>query len=76
VPAVPGLTVVLNGPSSAGKSSIGRALQARWAGPLQLSGIDTFLGCQSAPFFGDPHRSSVPAGDPPGPDTAADRMDR
>jgi chloramphenicol 3-O phosphotransferase len=72
---VTGLTVVLNGPSSAGKSSIGRALQARWARPLQLSGIDTFLGCQSAAFFGDPQRSCggfdwLPSPDAAGPVTA------
>jgi chloramphenicol 3-O phosphotransferase len=55
---VPGLTVVLNGPSSVGKSSIARELQAAWDGPLQVSGIDTLLGCQSAAFFGSAERSA------------------
>lgn len=45
-------SIVLNGTSSAGKSSIALALQHRWPGPLQVSGLDTFLGCQSAAFFG------------------------
>jgi chloramphenicol 3-O phosphotransferase len=72
---VPGRTVVLNGASSAGKTSIGRSLQARWPGPLQLSGVDTFLRCQSAPFFGTPERSSggfdwLPSSDAAGPGTA------
>jgi len=47
-----GTSIVLNGTSSAGKSSIALALQRRWPGPLQVSGLDTFLGCQSAAFFG------------------------
>lgn len=50
--------MVLNGASSAGVTSIGRVLQARWPGPLQLSGLDTFLGLQSAPFSGDRQRSA------------------
>src|SRR5262249_36260173 len=37
--------------SSSGKSSIAEALRARWDGPLQVSGIDTFLGLQSRAFF-------------------------
>jgi len=45
--------IVLNGTSSCGKSSIARELQRRWPGPLQVSGLDTFLGIQSAPFFAD-----------------------
>jgi chloramphenicol 3-O phosphotransferase len=44
--------IVLNGASSSGKSSIAGELQRRWPGPLQVSGIDTFLACQSAAFFG------------------------
>src|SRR5437867_49635 len=48
---MPGITIVLNGASSSGKSSIARALQERWDGPLQVSGIDTFLALQSASFF-------------------------
>lgn len=53
VPIVPGVTVVLNGPSSSGKTTIARALQESWQGPVQLSGLDTFLSCQSRAFFGD-----------------------
>jgi chloramphenicol 3-O phosphotransferase len=49
---VTGTSIVLNGTSSAGKSSIALALQQRWPGPLQVSGLDTFLRCQSAAFFG------------------------
>ena len=36
-------TIVLNGPSSAGKSSLGAALQVAWDGPLLVTGIDSFL---------------------------------
>ncbi len=35
--------IVLNGPSSAGKTSIIRALQAIWPRPLFTSGIDAFI---------------------------------
>jgi chloramphenicol 3-O phosphotransferase len=49
---VTGTSIVLNGASSSGKSSIALALQHRWPGPLQVSGLDTFLSCQSAAFFG------------------------
>ena len=38
-----GRVVVLNGASSAGKSSIARALQARWAAPMLRVGIDTVI---------------------------------
>ena len=44
-------SVVLNGTSWSGKSSIAAALQDLWPGPLQVSGIDTFLSAQSARFF-------------------------
>lgn len=54
----PGLTVVLHGASSAGKTSIARALQSAWPGPLQVSGLDTFLACQSRAFFGDDEQPS------------------
>jgi chloramphenicol 3-O phosphotransferase len=43
--------IVLNGASGAGKSTIAAGLQAAWPRPLQVSGIDTFLGLQSAQFF-------------------------
>ena len=35
--------IVLNGPSSAGKSSIAHALQVLWPRPLFVTGIDTFI---------------------------------
>ena len=38
-----GTVVVLNGTSSAGKSSIGRALQARGEGIWLLAGLDGYL---------------------------------
>jgi chloramphenicol 3-O phosphotransferase len=43
--------IVLNGASCSGKSSIAAALQKLWAGPLQVTGIDTFLASQSRRFF-------------------------
>ena len=43
--------IVLNGTSGAGKSSIAAVLQDLWPGPLQVSGIDTFLASQSKQFF-------------------------
>ena len=43
--------IVLNGTSSSGKSSIAAALQELWPGPLQVTGIDTFLTAQSERFF-------------------------
>src|ERR1700727_2542889 len=36
--------IVLNGPSSAGKSSIISALQDLWPRPLFASGLDVFIG--------------------------------
>jgi len=47
-----GTCIVLNGASSSGKTSIALALRDRWHGPLQVSGIDTFLPCQAKSFFG------------------------
>jgi chloramphenicol 3-O phosphotransferase len=41
--AVPSHLIVLNGPSSAGKSSIIKALQDLWPRPLFASGIDVFI---------------------------------
>ena len=43
--------IVLNGTSCSGKSSIAAALQELWPGPLQVTGIDTFLTAQSERFF-------------------------
>lgn len=39
----PGRVLVLNGTSSAGKSSLARALQDRWPGPLLDAGLDRHL---------------------------------
>jgi chloramphenicol 3-O phosphotransferase len=49
---MPGTCIVLNGTSGAGKSSIASALQDLWPGPLQVTGLDTFLASQSRKFFG------------------------
>jgi chloramphenicol 3-O phosphotransferase len=43
--------IVLNGTSCSGKSSIAAALQELWPGPLQVTGLDTFLASQSQRFF-------------------------
>jgi chloramphenicol 3-O phosphotransferase len=43
--------IVLNGATGAGKSTIAAGLQSAWPRPLQVSGIDTFLGMQSQHFF-------------------------
>jgi chloramphenicol 3-O phosphotransferase len=43
--------IVLNGTSCSGKSSIAAVLQQLWPRPLQVTGIDTFLGAQSKRFF-------------------------
>ena len=43
--------IVLNGPSCSGKSSIAAVLQELWPGPLQVTGLDTFLAAQSRRFF-------------------------
>jgi chloramphenicol 3-O phosphotransferase len=48
--------IVLNGTSSSGKSSIAAELQAQWPGPLQSSGLDTFLTVQSRQFFANDGR--------------------
>jgi chloramphenicol 3-O phosphotransferase len=48
--------IVLNGTSCSGKSSIAAALQRRWPGPLQVTGLDTFLASQSKWFFADDGR--------------------
>lgn len=44
-------TIVLNGPSSAGKSTLAAQLQRQWSGLLLTTGIDTFLaGCPWTAF--------------------------
>lgn len=53
-------TVVLNGPSSAGKSSIGTALQRLWDGPLLVTGVDSFLAGFPAHLFSLPGEDGLP----------------
>lgn len=48
----PGTVVVLNGPSSSGKSSLARALQARWRGILLDGGLDRHLGMLPRTYLG------------------------
>jgi chloramphenicol 3-O phosphotransferase len=52
-------TIVLNGPSSAGKSSIGAALQRAWGGPLLVTGIDSFLAGFPERLFSLPGEDGV-----------------
>ena len=53
-------TIVLNGPSSAGKTSIGAALQIAWHGPLLVTGIDTFLAGFPDHLFSLPDDDGLP----------------
>ena len=46
------MIIFLNGASSSGKTSIARALQASWHGPLLHLGIDTVLGLLPAAYVG------------------------
>lgn len=55
------LLIVLNGTSSAGKTTLATALQAQSTTPLQVSGIDSFLTFQPPSMFALP-----------GSDTASD----
>lgn len=55
------LLIVLNGTSSAGKTTLATALQTQCATPLQISGVDTFLALQPDSMFA-----------PPGSDVASD----
>jgi chloramphenicol 3-O phosphotransferase len=48
--------IVLNGSSCSGKSSVAASLQELWPGPLQVTGLDTFLASQSKRFFADDGR--------------------
>jgi chloramphenicol 3-O phosphotransferase len=62
---MPATLIVLNGPSSAGKSSIARCLQDLWPRPLLVTGIDTFIGGWPGSFLkfrgddGTPSEQSV-----------------
>lgn len=47
-----GTVVVLNGPSSSGKSSLARALQDRWPGLLLDGGLDRHLGMLPRAYLG------------------------
>jgi chloramphenicol 3-O phosphotransferase len=51
-PGAQGTVLVLNGPSSSGKSSLARALQARWPGPLLDAGLDRHLGMLPGDYLG------------------------
>jgi chloramphenicol 3-O phosphotransferase len=49
---MPGRVVVLNGTSSAGKTTLGRALQGRLADPWLLLGIDFFITAMPLRLYG------------------------
>lgn len=51
-PARVGTVLVLNGTSSSGKSSLARALQARWPGLLLDAGLDRHLGMLPREYLG------------------------
>ncbi len=53
-------TIVLNGPSSAGKSSLGAALQRAWDGPLLVTGVDSFLAGFPEHLFSLPGDDGLP----------------
>lgn len=53
-------TIVLNGPSSAGKSSVAAALQLAWNGPLLVTGIDSFLAGFPEHLFSLPDDDGTP----------------
>jgi chloramphenicol 3-O phosphotransferase len=53
-------SIVLNGPSSAGKSSLGAALQRAWDGPLLVTGIDSFLAGFPEHLFSLPDDDGCP----------------
>jgi chloramphenicol 3-O phosphotransferase len=66
---MPASLIVLNGASSAGKSSIARALQGIWPRPLLVTGIDTFIGGWPESFWSMPDGDGVP-----GPPTTGIRV--
>jgi len=53
--------IVLNGASSAGKTSIARALQDLWPRPLLVTGIDTFISGWPRTFTNFPGEDGTPA---------------
>lgn len=53
--------IVLNGASSAGKTSIARALQDLWPRPLLVTGIDSFLSGWPRTFLNFPGDDGTPA---------------
>jgi chloramphenicol 3-O phosphotransferase len=53
--------IVLNGASSAGKTSIARALQDLWPRPLLVTGIDTFISGWPRTFLNFPTDDGTPA---------------
>ena len=56
---MPGDLIILNGPSSAGKSSVVREMQKLWPRPLYAVGVDTVLTGWPEGFFLD-HNESDP----------------
>lgn len=53
-------TIVLNGASSSGKSSLAAELQRRWSGALLVTGIDTFLAGFPEELFSGPGEDGLP----------------
>jgi chloramphenicol 3-O phosphotransferase len=53
-PQVKPLLIVLNGTSSAGKTTLATSLQKRFSTPVQVSGVDTFLALQPDSMFAPP----------------------
>lgn len=51
------MVILLNGASSSGKTTLARALQAKWDGPLLHLGIDTTIGMLPAAYVGMGPRS-------------------
>jgi chloramphenicol 3-O phosphotransferase len=51
------MIILLNGASSSGKTTLARALQAKWDGPLLHLGIDTTIGMLPAAYVGMGPRS-------------------
>jgi chloramphenicol 3-O phosphotransferase len=55
----PGRVLILNGGSSAGKTTLGRKLQSMLTGPWLLLGIDLFLWMLPAGMVSEPEGISV-----------------
>lgn len=47
-----GAVLLINGPSSSGKTTLCRSLQAAWAGPLALVGLDMLIGALHPAYTG------------------------